>query len=229
MPSNDEGTNQIKGAMGRGERIRRALTDAVGFIIPLFMSTPGLYAGLMTLPFLTYLFFSFTSPGGFLYLLLGGSVFENIVIILGLVLLVYSVGYLWRTKQEGLVTKGPYRIVRHPQYLGLMLFTAVLTSRSIWVLMNTFGLGYLRPWETLAAWHIMVLAYVGLAVFEERHLRGVYLEEWSDYRTNVGLLVPLLTHKRRWLEIVLSLIFLAGIMSLLLYSNNTLWWFVGGL
>ena len=229
MASYDEGTDQLKMEMTRGERIRSALSSAVGYIIPLFMSTPGLYAGLMTLPFLGYLMLMFTSQEGLSYLFLGGSLLENILMILSLLLLIYSVGFLWRTKPKGLVTKGPYRIVWHPQYLGIILFTAVLTSRSVWVLLNAFGLGYLRPWETLGLWYVMVLAYLGLAAFEERHLKGIYQQEWSDYRGKVGFLVPLLPIGRRWLEIVISLAMLAGIMSLLLLANNTLWWFPAGL
>ena len=225
MASNDEGTDQLKMEMSRRERIRSALSSAVGYIIPLFMSTPGLYAGIMTLPFLSYLVLMFTSQEGLSYLFLGGGLFENILLILSLLLLIYSVGFLWRTKSEGLVTEGPYRLVRHPQYLGIILFTGVLTSRSIWVLLNTFGLGYLRPWETLVVWYVMVLAYVGLALFEERHLRGAYEQEWPDYRGRVGFLVPLISSDRRWLEIVITLVLLAGFMSLLLLVNSTLWWF----
>jgi protein-S-isoprenylcysteine O-methyltransferase Ste14 len=226
MATNEEEMDQVERETGRGEGIRRTLTDAVGYIIPLFMSAPGLYAGVMTLPFLGYLMLIFSSQSGISYLFLGGSLLENAVLILSLILLVYSVGFLWRTKSEGLVTEGPYAIIRHPQYLGIILFTSVLTSRSIWVLLNTYGPGYLRPWETLVAWYVMMLAYVGLAMFEERHLNSVYNEEWSGYRGKVGFLLPLLANRRRWLEIVISLVLLAGIMSLHLIANNTFWWFL---
>jgi len=208
------------------ERVRRALVNAIAYMIPLVMSSPGLYAGIMTAPFLVYLVLMFTSQEGVPYLLLGGSMLENIVLTLGIAFFLYSVISLWRTKSKGLVTCGPYRIVRHPQYLSLILFTAALTSRSVWVLLNTFGMGFLPPHETIAVWFIMVLVYLGLAVFEEHHLAGVHQEEWSGYRRRVGFLIPLVTSKRRWLEIVVSLIFLVVLMVSLLQINNTLWWFL---
>lgn len=170
MAANNDKNTALPIEMDRVERIKRTLADALAYIIPLVMSTPGLYAGLMTMPLLAYLELTLFSQGGISYLLLGGSTIENAVLILGLVFFLYSVLCLWRTKPKGLVTGGPYRIVRHPQYLGLILFTAVLTSRSVWVLLNTFGIGFLKPYETIDVWFLMVVAYVGLAMFEEPHL-----------------------------------------------------------
>ena len=210
----------------RIQRIKNALVSAAAYIIPLVMSAPGLYAGIMTLPFLTYILFMIGSPYGIAYLFVGGSILENIVMMLSLIFFLYSVIFLYRTKSKGLVTKGPYRIVRHPQYFGLILFTAVLTSRSIWVLLNTFGIGYLRPWETLAVWDFMVLVYIGLALFEERHLSKTYQVDWLEFRSQVGFFIPLITNERKWLEALVSFLVILGIITILLLSNDTLWWFV---
>lgn len=209
------------------DRIKRVLANVAGYIIPLFMSAPGLYAGLMTLPFLAYLTIIVAdlpfSQEAISYLLLGGSIFDNVVLLLGLVFLLYSVVFLWRGKSKELVTSGPYRIVRHPQYLSLIMFTAVLTSRSVWVLENTFGVGFLGVSETVVVWFLMVFVYIGLALFEERHLASVYQEYWADYRTKVGFLVPLLTSQQRWLDIATSVILLTGLMLSLLFFNSSLW------
>ncbi len=132
----------------------------------------------------------------------------------------YSAVFLWRKKPAGLVTTGPYRIVRHPQYLGLILLTGALTSRSIWILEHTFGIGLLGVPETIAVWFVMMFAYVGLALFEERHLLRVYQEGWTQYRENVGFLLPLLVSQQRGLEIVAAILLFAGLMfGLLLFGR----------
>jgi protein-S-isoprenylcysteine O-methyltransferase Ste14 len=224
--ANRDETTESPKERGRMTRIRTALVNAISYIMPLLMSSPGLYAGIMTMPFLFYLLLMVTSFQGVLYLFLGGSILENTILILGLIFFLCSIVFLWCTKSEGLVTIGPYRIVRHPQYLSLILFTAVLTSRSVWVLLNTFGIGFLRPYETIVVWFVMSLIYIGLAILEECHIRGVYHEEWVDYRRHVGFLFPLTTSERRWLEVLVSVIFLVALMEILLFSNGTAWWFV---
>lgn len=160
--ANRDETTESPKERGRMTRIRKVLVNAISYIMPLLMSSPGFYAGIMTMPFLSYLLLMLTSLQGVLYLFLGGSILENAVLILGLIFFLCSIVFLWRSKSEGLVTIGPYRVVRHPQYLSLILFTAVLTSRSVWVLLNTRGIGFLRPYETIAIWFIMSLIYIGL-------------------------------------------------------------------
>ncbi len=200
----------------RMKRVKESVTGAVAYVIPLVMSAPSFYMGLMTVPFLLYLIVTIvglpTTQEPVAYLLLGGSILDNGLLLLSLVLLLYSVLFLWRKKSKGLVSTGPYRAVRHPQYLSLIVFTAVLTSRSVWILQNTFGIGLFTVPETISIWFLMVLAYVGLALFEERHLSVVFREEWSDYRTKTGFLLPFIASQRRWLEIGVSLIIFAGLL-----------------
>ena len=225
MTTDSNGKQESQHKAGLRERIRNSLTTVIGYLIPLVMSAPGFYVGVMTLPFLFFLQRMFAAPEAIFYLFFGGSIFEYLVQSAGLVIIIYSVVFLLRNKSKGFVSSGPYGSVRHPQYLGLILFTAVLTSRSVWVLTHTFGIGHLSYQETLISWFLMVLAYFGLAIFEEHHLKREYQAEWAEYREDVGFLIPLIRNKRRWVEILGTFAVLAGLMAVLLIANGTLLWF----
>lgn len=207
------------------ERAKSYLTSATAYIMPLVAITPNIYTGLMTIPLLGYLIMMVTNlsayPEGPLYLLFGGSIPDLIILLLGLAFAVYSIVFLRRNRPVGLVTTGPYRIVRHPQYLGFILLTCALTGKSVWILEHTFGIGFLGVPETIAAWFVMMFAYVGLALFEERHLLNVYQEGWTHYRENVGFLVPLLAGQRRGLEVVAAVILFAGLMFILVLFDSS--------
>jgi protein-S-isoprenylcysteine O-methyltransferase Ste14 len=221
----DSESSRLRHNNERMKRIKESVTGAVAYFMPLVMSAPGFYMGLMTVPFLVYLITVIiglpTTQEPVAYLLLGGSPLDNGLLSLSLAFLLYSVVFLWHKKSKGLVTTGPYRVVRHPQYLGLIVFTAVLTSRSVWILQNTFGIGLFSVPETIAIWFLMVFVYVGLAVFEERHLSIVFKDKWPDYIMGTGFLMPFVASQRRWLEIVVSVLLFAGLLfSLLSFSSS---------
>jgi protein-S-isoprenylcysteine O-methyltransferase Ste14 len=204
------------------------LVGIVGYLLPLLASFPPIFgwAGLMTLPLVLFLIAMAGRipelPLSLPYLFLGGSLVDILLMLGGFLLLLYSVLYLWRKKPSGLVSGGPYRVVRHPQYLGLILLTAAMTSRSIWVLSHTFGMGWLSLQNTLYLWYAMLLAYVVLALIEELHLAKTYAASWQDYRGRVGFLLPLVKHHRRTVEIITPLMLLSGMMYLLAYYNTWL-------
>ncbi len=133
-----------------------------------------------------------------------------------LVFLIYSVVYLWREKSKGLVTSGPYRICRHPQYFSLIVFTLIMTYLSVWILQRTFGMGWLTVNETKLLWILMLGAYVVIAWAEEMHLEKQFGEQWDDYRGSVGFLFPFIPLKSYILEALLAIIIPYAILELLL-------------
>lgn len=184
----------------------------VGYLIPLVQSLPplGIWTSLMTLPFATYLVIMFTNlpvslPTALSEFLTPFLIIEKAFLIMGVVILVYSIVHLETRKKEGLVTSGPYRLVRHPQYFGIIISTLGLTSWSVWILNNTFGMGFLNPLQTIGVWFIELLAYASLASIEELYLTKNYGEAFEDYRRQVPFLVPFFNTRRKFPDVLLSI------------------------
>jgi protein-S-isoprenylcysteine O-methyltransferase Ste14 len=196
-------------------RMRSWFLRVAGYFVPLVQSLPALggWVGLMTLPFATYLIMFFTNLPISLVDVLSAffSPFpilipERAFIIIGLLIFVYSVAYLRIKKKEGLVTSGPYRLIRHPQYLGIILATLGLTSWSVWILNNTYGVGFLSPSQTIGVWLIELLAYILLALTEELFLSRNYEKIFSDYKSQVPFLIPFLKINRKSLDVLISVL-----------------------
>jgi protein-S-isoprenylcysteine O-methyltransferase Ste14 len=207
------------------EKARSGFLRFAGYFVPLLQSLPplGVWAGLMTLPFAGYLIMIFANlPFNLPRVLSDFSdwlvspflVPEKALVIIGLSLLVSSVVYLRLKRKEVLVTSGPYRLVRHPQYLGMILSTLGLTSWSVWILNNTFGIGFLSPSQTMGVWFIELCAYVALAWVEELFLSKNHEEAYENYKSRVPFLVPFFNAKRKSLDVLLSI----GIPSILLFA-----------
>jgi protein-S-isoprenylcysteine O-methyltransferase Ste14 len=96
-------------------------------------------------------------------------ILSNVVIVGGFLLLAAAWRVLYAAQQAGtLATTGPYRYVRHPQYVGFILVM----------------LGFLLQWPTLvtlAMFPILVAMYVRLAHREEREVAAELGARWSAY------------------------------------------------
>jgi protein-S-isoprenylcysteine O-methyltransferase Ste14 len=200
------------------------ITTLVAGILPFMQSIPPLaiWGALMTIPLITYIALLLTSPNQFfealLQLFFGGFLIETIVAVIGLAILVYSFIFMRLNKKEGLIRTGPYSLVRHPQYFGVILFITTLTSRSYWLITNTFGIGWLSPQETIALWLGTLVAYIVLAQIEELHLMKKFGEDYSDYKRSVGFIIPYIKSENKWSEIFETLIISAIIFIGLVYS-----------
>ena len=206
------------------ERIRSGFFKFAGYLVPLVQSLPA-WAGLMTLPFAGYLIMLFANlpvnlPRALLDFFVPFPILEKMFIIIGLLILVYSVAYLVAKRKEGLVTSGPYRLVRHPQYLGMVLSTLGLTSWSVWILNNTLGTGFLSPSQTIGVWFIELFAYILLAHVEEQHLSRKFGEPFQNYKNQVPFFIPYLKPKRQNMDTLISIL-IPAILLFLLISLHT--------
>jgi len=85
---------------------------------------------------------------------------------------------------RGLVLRGPYRLVRHPVYLGEIV--------------AGFGILLTRPHLlTLALLVVFIAFQYWRTVFEERALATAFPSEYPAYRVRVPRLFPLLAPARR--------------------------------
>ena len=206
------------------KKIKTGLLNVSGYLVLLLQQIPplGVYPALMTLPVFLYLLvlasqFPWSIPNA----IIEGiqmSVFmfplETIVAIAGLVLVIYSIIYLYTHRKEGLVTTGPYRFIRHPQYAGFILLTLGLTSLSYNFLKTTFGMGWLTPEATLALWFGQLAIYIVLALIEESHLAKTFGTTYATYKEKTSFLLPL--RSLGYFEIPLSITFLVGILFILI-------------
>jgi protein-S-isoprenylcysteine O-methyltransferase Ste14 len=107
---------------------------------------------------------------------------------LGIALVTAGWREVYRAKKENrLATQGPYACVRHPQYTGFFLVM--------------FGEGVVH-WPTvfsLAAFPIVVAAYVLLARKEEREMVRRFGDDYVQYQERVPMLLP---HRREWSRLV---------------------------
>lgn len=87
-------------------------------------------------------------------------------------------------RRHQLATAGPYRLVRHPQYIG---FVALM-------------LGFLLQWPTLltlAMFPVLVVMYVRLAIAEERDSEAAFGDAWRIYAAVTPRFIPRLAKDDR--------------------------------
>jgi protein-S-isoprenylcysteine O-methyltransferase Ste14 len=205
------------------ERIKHGIIKVAGYLVFLVQSVP-VWTGLMTLPFAVSIITILTNirlnlPIALREFFSPFLIPEKALIIIGLLSIIYSIIHLQRRKRRGLVTSGPYGLVRHPQYLGMILTTLGFTSWSIWWLKNTFGIGFLNPSQTTMLFFFELFAYIFLANFEERYLIGNYGESYLDYRSRVPFLIPFLRTENKIQETIFTVIIHSIALLVLIWIN----------
>jgi protein-S-isoprenylcysteine O-methyltransferase Ste14 len=102
-----------------------------------------------------------------------------ILIVVGFVLFLVGAAQIYwaKIRRSGLVTRGLYSFVRHPQYISLTLF----------------GLGVLLTWGraiTFIAFFVMMFLYYYLTKSEERTCIRIFGDEYERYRERTSFIIP---------------------------------------
>lgn len=110
----------------------------------------------------------------------GLALFIFIILILSYVtILVWSAFILVDAKKNGeLATKGPYAIIRHPMYVGIVL----LVNPAIAILLHS--------WSLLEACFVVYFIWRHYAHKEEKELLGSFDEGYGEYQKKTGCLFP---------------------------------------
>lgn len=150
--------------------------EMYGFPLTIYLLTGFLGIDIPRTPYSGHLWatlLGYGPPGAIIEMTLGG-----IFILIGIVLVVRGWGAVYRASREGrMAQEGPYAVVRHPQYMGIML--AVF--------------GQVVHWPTLITvvlFPVIVLAYVRLARKEERDMIHKFGVEYEKYMQRVPMFIP---------------------------------------
>ncbi|MBS7631712.1 isoprenylcysteine carboxylmethyltransferase family protein [Candidatus Bathyarchaeota archaeon] len=106
------------------------------------------------------------------------------LILLGLAIYLLSLYQLLKHTGRGgkLLTEGLYKIVRHPQYLGIFLWTLGFAITG-WRLIN------------YVMWLTLCYSYTLLAIHEEDELEKAFGQEYARYKNRTPIIIPYLKIK----------------------------------
>ena len=177
-------------------KISSISTSVTSVLILFFQYVPctAIWFGIMSVPLVTYLALFFQNPGILLYdirFLVGTYGFY--IIMIGLILYIYSLIYQISHRSQ-LIKRGPYKVVRHPQYLAFIIMTLGMTAVAFQTSpIFEFTVSYENRFSILFfIWIGEVLAYILLGKIEEIALKSKYGDEFLEYRNRVAFIIPFL-------------------------------------
>ena len=173
-------------------------TSISSILIPFFQYVPvtAVWFGIMSVPIITYIFLFFQNPSILIYdiqFLLGTP--GTYIALFGFTIFIYS--FIFQlTHRKQLINKGPYKIIRHPQYVAFIIMTFGMTLVAFET-MPMLNSPFLDAYSMiLIIWVIEVLAYIVLAKIEDFALKYKFGDEFIEYRNSVGFMFPRITLKK---------------------------------
>ncbi|MBY9019582.1 MAG: hypothetical protein KGD67_00895 [Candidatus Lokiarchaeota archaeon] len=177
-------------------KVSSIFTSISSYLILLFQYVPatGIWFGIMSIPFVTYLTFFFQNPSILFYdiqFILG--TYGVYIVFFGLFFYIYSLIYQI-THRKQLMREGPYKYVRHPQYFAFIIITlgmTVITFQTSPIF--EFPVSYENGFSILFfIWIGEVIAYILLGKIEEIALKSKYGDNFLEYRDSVAFIIPFL-------------------------------------
>ena len=114
------------------------------------------------------------------------SVLGMALMITGIIIRIWAIKTLGKnftatvtlTDNHQFISSGPYKIVRHPSYLGA--FLAIIGCP---VFLNA-------PWATLIAFLSMTIAYIIRITVEEKMLSSYFCDSYEKYKRETKMFIP---------------------------------------
>ncbi len=177
-------------------KISSTLTSVSSLLIPFVQYVPctAIWFGIMSVPLISYLIWFFQYPDILLYdiiFLIGTQGFY--VVLFGLILYIYSL--IFQLSHRGqLITKGPYRLMRHPQYLAFIIMTLGMTIVAFQTSpIFEISVPYENRYTILTLiWIVEVVAYIILGKIEDFSLKAKYGDKFLEYKRRVAFIIPFL-------------------------------------
>jgi len=176
------------------QKLKSFFSKISGYIIPFIQYVPNasIWRGIMSLPLIGYLIAFFQNPSILLrdfYTFFGYP--GTYIIYLGTLSFIYSLIYQIIHRKE-LIKKGPYKYIRHPQYVSIIIMTFGFTITSL----ETTPVNIIFPNEIFKSswivyiWIAEVIAYIFLAKIEDLSLKANYCEDFLNYDSKVPFMFP---------------------------------------
>jgi protein-S-isoprenylcysteine O-methyltransferase Ste14 len=166
-----------------------------GIITPMLWELPAWYTAWYVIGFI----FPFSDIWGGLWLPFSGFPLNPIVLLVVVIaeIVLFIIGvclFLWglkeivtmRATEDGLVITGPYKWIRHPQHLGIILFTL---STALLNPSYSFYWSGIRPGDLLS-WSLVSFLLLIVAEWEESNLREKFEDEFTLYASKTPFIIP---------------------------------------
>ena len=172
-----------------------SISTSISSVLIIFLQyvpCTGIWFGIMSVPLVAYISLFFSNPNILLvdiqFLMQSYGFY---IVIFGFILFIYTVVYQL-THRKQLMRTGPYRYIRHPQYLAFIIMTLGMTLVAFqtspifeFPLYNVDGHTIL-----FLIWIGEVLAYIFLGKIEELALKAKYGDEFLEYANDISFMIP---------------------------------------
>jgi len=117
---------------------------------------------------------------------------EICIFTIGFLLFLYGLVFIVKARKNriDLIQKGPYKYIRHPQNLGILIMMLPFALYTPWI--HDIGI---RIGDILS-WTLFCLVMIFYSDFEEIRMKKGLSEEYENYRLRTGFFIPKLRYQK---------------------------------